>query len=60
MIKVSGLIYKREKQSDPRTAWLMLQKVYKMNCDINKKYDNNAAILLTRIIEHKQAKKVNK
>ena len=30
MIKVSGLIHKREDKSDPRLAWLMFQQIYLM------------------------------
>ena len=37
MIKVSGLIHKSPKQSDPMIDWLILKYVYLMNGDINNK-----------------------
>ena len=37
MIKVSGLIHKRIKKSDPWLAWFMLHKIYRMYSDIKKK-----------------------
>ena len=37
MIKVLGLIHKREKQIDPRLAWVMFQKIYPMYRYINNK-----------------------
>ena len=37
MIKVSGLIQKKEKLRDPRIAWLMLKKVHIMYRKIKKK-----------------------
>ena len=36
-IKVSGLIHKKEKQSDPRLAWEMFHNIYHMYSDIKNK-----------------------
>ena len=46
MIKVSGLIHKRPKQSDPRITWMMLQNLYLMNGDINNKEEINYAMII--------------
>ena len=35
VIKVSGLIHKREKKCDPRLAWEMFHNIYHMYSDIN-------------------------
>ena len=59
MVKVSGLSHKREKQSDPRIAWFVFHKIYCMYSNINNKEEINAAIVLTRIVEQEEAKKVN-
>ena len=59
MIKVSGLIYRRAKQSDPRLAWFMFHEIYRMYSDINNKEERNAAMLLTNMSEHEEANKVN-
>ena len=47
MIRVSGLIHKRENQSDPRLAWLMFQKIYLVYHDINNKEQSNSPMILT-------------
>ena len=47
MIKVSGLRYNRENQSDPSLYWLMFQKIYLMYLFINNKEEINAAMILT-------------
>ena len=58
MIKVLGLIHKREKQSYPRLAWFMSHKIYRMYSDIKKKEEINAAMLLRSMSEHEEANKV--
>ena len=57
MIKVSGLIHKRENQSDTRLAWFMFQSIYCMYCDINNKEERNAGMLFTSMSEQEEAKK---
>ena len=47
LIKVLGLIQKRKNQSDPRLAWFMLHKIYRMYSDIKNKEEINAAMILT-------------
>ena len=59
MIKVSVFIHNREKQSDPRLAWLMYQNIYLMYSDIKNKKESNSSILLTSMVEHEQDKKQN-
>ena len=59
MIKVLGLIHKREKKSDPRIAWFMFHNIYLMYSDIKNKEEENSDMLLISISEHEQAKKVN-
>ena len=59
MIKVSGIIHKRLKESDPRIAWLMLQNIYLMNGDINNKEEINYVMLITSMSQNKQGKKQN-
>ena len=60
MIKVSGLSHKRSKQSDPRISCLMFQKIYIMYHETNNKEENNSAVLLTSMSDHKQATTENK
>ena len=59
-IKVSDLIYKRDKQSDPRLIWEIFHKIYNMYSDINNKEGGNAALLLTIMSDHKYINKVSK
>ena len=37
LIKVLGLIHKRERQSNPMLAWSMFHKIYRMYSDISNK-----------------------
>ena len=59
MIKVSGIIHKRLKESDPRIAWLMLQTIYLMNGDINNKEEIDYVMLITSMSSNIQAKNQN-
>ena len=59
MIKVSGIIHKREKQIDPRLAWFMLHNIYCIYSYIKNKEEINAAMILTRISEHEEEYKVS-
>ena len=59
MIKVLGLNHKRKNQSNPSIAWFMFHKIYCMYSDIKNKEKINAAMLLTRISERKEANKFN-
>ena len=58
-MKVSGLIHKREKQSDTKLTWEMFRKIYHMYSDINNKEETNASFLLTSISDHKEMSKVS-
>ena len=60
MIKVLVLSHKRARENGPRLARFIFHKIYRMYSDINKKEEINAAMLLTRMSEHKEANKVNK
>ena len=51
MIKVSGLIHKREKQIYPRLVWFMFQNIYIVYHYINNKEEKNDAMLLTNSSE---------
>ena len=57
--KISGLIHKREKQSDPMTTRFMLHKTYHMYGDTMNKEQRNSTMLITSMSEHEEAKKVN-
>ena len=57
MIKVSGIMYKRPKQSDPRHVVLILQNIYLMNGNFNNKEERNYAMLLTIMSETIKARK---
>ena len=57
--KISGLIHKREKQSDPMTTGFMLHKTYHMYGDTKNKEQINSAMLITSMSEHKEANKLN-
>ena len=59
-IKVSGIIHKREKKTDPRLYWMMFQDIYLMYRDINNKEEGNAAIILTSMSENIKYKKKRK
>ena len=60
MIQVSGLSHNRGKKSDPRLAWFMLHRIYRMYSDIKNKEEINAVMVLTRFPEQKQSNKSNK
>ena len=47
MIKVSGIIHNRLKESDTSIAWLMLKNIYSMNGDINNKEEIDYVMLIT-------------
>ena len=49
MIKVLGLIHKRENLRDSRIAWFMFHKIYCMFSYINKKEEINYSMVLTSI-----------
>ena len=59
MIKVSGIIHKRLKESDPRIAWLMLQTIYLMNGDINNKEEIYYVMLIKSMSSNILAKNQN-
>ena len=59
MIKVSGLIYKRLKQSDYRISCLVFQKIYLMHRIIKKKEGTNANFLLMSMSENIKLNKQN-
>ena len=59
MIKFSGLIHKRENQSDPRIACFILHKTYHMYGDTKNKEQRNSAMLITSMSEHEEANKLN-
>ena len=56
MIKVSSIIHKRIKQSDPSIASTMLQNIYLLNGDINNKEEINYVMLITSMSLNIQAK----
>ena len=59
IIKVLGLIHKRETQSDPRLAWFMVQNIYRMYHNINNKEERDYAMLITSMSEQEEAKNLN-
>ena len=56
MIKVSGIIHKRLKESDTRIDRMTLQSIYSMNNDINNKEEINYVMLITSMSQNKQGK----
>ena len=56
MIKVSSIIHKRIKQSDPRIASTMLQNIYLLNGGINNKEEINYVMLITSMSLNIQVK----
>ena len=58
IIKVLGLIHKREKKCDPRLAWEMFHRIYHMYSNINNKKETNANLLLTSMSDQKEINKV--
>ena len=52
MIKVLGLIYKRENKSYTRLAWFMFLNIYHMYSDIKNKEEINSAMLIKSMSEH--------
>ena len=60
MIKVSGLIHKRLKQSDTRIACIMLQNVYLMNDDINNKNEIGSVVLIHKYVIKYTRKKIKR
>ena len=58
MIKVSGIIHRRLKESDTRIAWLMLD-FFLINGDINNKEEIHYVMLITSMSQNKQGKKQN-
>ena len=59
MIKVSGIINKRVKQSDPILAWLIFQNIYLIYHNIKNKEQSDYLMLLTSTSENIEANKQN-
>ena len=59
MIKVSGIIHRRENKSDTRLAWIIPQNIFLMYCNTNNKEEWNSVILLTSMSENIEANKQN-
>ena len=60
MVKFSGLSHNGEKKINPRLAWMILQKIYRMYCNIKNKEEGKSAMIIKNMPEHEQANKVNK
>ena len=58
VMKVLGLIHKREKQINPRLYWFMFQKIYLMYHNTSKKEARNYVIVLTSMSDNIPLKKM--
>ena len=60
VINHSGLSHKRTKKGDPRLPCDMLHNIYNIYSVIKNEEENNAALMLTRMLDHKNTNKVSK
>ena len=60
VMKVLGLIHKREKQINPRLYWFMFQKIYLMYHNTSKKEARNYVIVLTSMSDNIPLKKIDR